>query len=284
MVRIKIIGGLGNQMFQYAAAKSLAVHNNEGLVADISAFKKYNVHPLRLNELNCDCEFEFKNSIFFKALEVPFISRLLSKFSSLFNVYIDSVFFELSSTASLVGYFQTEKYFSSIREVLLKNFTLKEPLREHDSLIEKAIIKTNSVSVHIRRGDYITNPSANAVHGTCDQEYFNRALKYLKERDVLLADTVLFIFSDDILWCKNNLGFDIKTTFVDADASRPEVDIHLMSKCKHNIISNSTFSWWGAWLNINLDKIVVAPSQWFSPDSGHDYSDIVPSSWHKINE
>lgn len=290
MVRIKIIGGLGNQMFQYAAAKSLALHNNTKMLADISAFKKYNVHPLRLNELNCDCEFESKSSILFKIMGISLISRAFSKLFFLSNAYIEkslmfnSNFFKLSGSAHLVGYFQTEKYFTSIRSVLLKDFTIKVPLGKSDSLIEEAILETNSISVHIRRGDYISNPSANAVHGTCDQTYFNKALKYLKEENVLPADSVLFVFSDDIKWCKNNLNFDNKTIYVSADASRPEVDIHLMSKCKHNIISNSTFSWWGAWLNQNETKIVVAPSRWFSAESNHNSSDIVPPNWHKIKE
>lgn len=288
MVRIKIIGGLGNQMFQYAAAKSLALHNNTQVLADISAFKKYNVHPLRLNELNCDCEFKSKSSVLLKVLEVSDIFRTLSKWNFLFNLYIekslvfDSGFLKLSGKSQLVGYFQSEKYFSSIRKVLLEDFAIKEPLRQSDRLIEKHILETNSISVHVRRGDYVSNPSANAVHGTCDQSYFSKALRELKDKNALPPGGVLFVFSDDIEWCKNNLNFDNKTIFVDGDPTRPEVDIHLMSKCKHNIISNSTFSWWGAWLNVNPQKIVVAPLQWFSPDSGHDDRDIVPSSWHKI--
>lgn len=288
MVNVKIIGGLGNQMFQYAAAKALANKHNVRVVANVSAFKNYDIHPLRLENLNCDCEFRNKNNIIFKALDLPYISSFLTKIAPILNLYVekslpfDKVFFKSNKNVTLVGYFQTEKYFSSIKDILLKEFTIKSPLNEEDKQIEKNILTSESVSIHIRRGDYISNSSANSVHGTCDKNYFIKALSYLNNKTRLSTKTKLFVFSDDIQWCRNNLSFEYNTIFVSADKERPEVDIHLMSQCKHNIISNSTFSWWGAWLNTNANKIVIAPSQWFSSDSAYDYSDIVPLSWHRL--
>ena len=288
MVNVKIIGGLGNQMFQYAAAKALATYHNTKVIANVSSFKSYDIHPLRLGNLNCDCEFKTSSSIVLKALEVPYLLTIVKKISFFLKLHVEkdlpfnSDFLKLKNNITLVGYFQTEKYFQSIRETLLKEFTIKLPLNVYSKQVEKNILTSNSISVHIRRGDYLSNKEANAIHGICRKEYFTKALTLLDNKVNLSPDTKLFVFSDDIQWCKDNLNFEYSTIFVTSDNERPEVDIHLMSKCQHNIISNSTFSWWGAWLNTNVDKIVIAPSNWFSSGSQHDHSDIIPSSWHKI--
>lgn len=288
MIRIKIVGGLGNQMFQYAAAKALASKYGVSVVADVSAFASYDVHPLKLSELKCDCQFESKEGLLFKILRIPLISRLLLKYSKLFDLYVerDLTFnlklFDLSKNASLVGYFQSEKYFDFIRDELLEEFQLQNPLSEREENVKEAIIESNSISMHIRRGDYLSNTAANAVHGVCDESYFSNALAYLEGQGELTTDTKLFVFSDDIEWCKENLNFGLYTEFVKPDLDRPEVDIHLMSKCKHNIIANSSFSWWGAWLNKNHSKVVVAPRKWFSNSEKYDSGDIVPERWIRI--
>ncbi len=287
MVKVKIIGGLGNQMFQYAAAKSLAVLNNTRVSANVSVFSNYKTHPLRLNKLNCDCEFDFNRDFRVVLSDLPLLGRVFSKKSILLNHYVekglafDSSFFDLNDKVLLTGYFQSEKYFSNIRELLINEFSLTDQLLQSELAIEKQIMDCNSIAIHIRRGDYISNQSANNVHGVCSNEYFEKALNYLDSKNILSdPDTTLFVFSDDILWCKDNLAFKYRTIFVEGSVDRPEVDIHLMSKCNHQVISNSTFSWWGAWLNTNLDKCVIAPLKWFN--SLHDSADIVPKQWRRL--
>ncbi|BBB25221.1 alpha-1,2-fucosyltransferase [Amphritea japonica] len=287
MVKIKIIGGLGNQMFQYAAAKSLAVLNNTRVSANVSVFSNYKTHPLRLNKLNCDCEFDFTRDFRLVLSGFPLLGSAFSKKSMLLNHYVekdllfDSSFFDLDDNVLLSGYFQSEKYFSNIRELLIQEFSLDDRLTEAELAINNKIESCNSIAIHIRRGDYITDLSANNIHGICSEEYFEKALNYLDSINVLSdPTTTLFIFSDDILWCKDNLAFKYRTVFVEGSVDRPEVDIHLMSKCKHQVISNSTFSWWGAWLNTNLDKCVIAPLKWFN--SLHDSTDIVPKQWMRL--
>ncbi len=287
MIKVRIIGGLGNQMFQYAAAKSLAIRNNSKVSANVSAFSDYKTHPLRINELNCDCEFDYKADIKYKLLDLRFFGKFFSKVLSLFNNFyvekelpFDRGFFDFKDNSVLVGYFQSEKYFDDIRELLLKEFTLKSELEGMDLVIAKQILNTNSIAIHVRRGDYVSVKSANDVHGVCGKEYFEKALSHMERLCLLTDSSTLFVFSDDILWCKENLLFEYRTVFVDGNAEKPEIDILLMSMCKHQVISNSTFSWWGAWLNSNPDKCVIAPFRWFR--TLHDSTDIVPVKWVRL--
>ncbi|MEY8216260.1 MAG: alpha-1,2-fucosyltransferase [Colwellia sp.] len=286
MVKVKIIGGLGNQMFQYATAKALAVKHNTEVSANISAFSSYEVHPLSIDKLSCKCKFDSRGDFLSKMLDFSYFRKTFSKFSHFFNVHIEkdlsynAELFNSDIGVSLFGYFQSEKYFLNIRELLLEEFSLSAPLAKHEATIENRITESDSVAIHIRRGDYISNKSANSVHGTCENDYFINALSNLKKSNLLSDATVLFIFSDDIEWCQDNLSFEYQTVFVKGSSDRPEVDIHLMSKCKHQIISNSTFSWWGAWLNTNPNKCVIAPLQWFK--TLHDSTDIVPEQWKRL--
>ena len=136
-----------------------------------------------------------------------------------------------------------------------------------------------AVSLHIRRGDYVSNPVTNNYHGTCSLAYYKKAVLLLKEK---IENPSFFIFSDDLLWARENLDFINDMTFIDLDKSIPDhEEMHLMSQCKHNIIANSSFSWWGAWLNENSDKIVIAPKKWFS-DNTINTEDLIPAKWMRI--
>ena len=286
MIKVKIIGGLGNQMFQYAVAKALAVKNNTEVSVNISAFGSYTVHPLSLDKLSCNCKFDSRGNFLSKIMNLPYFRNTFSKFGHILNVYIEkglsynAELFNSNKDVSLFGYFQSEKYFLNIRDILLNEFSLSAPLGKHEATVENRITKSESVAIHIRRGDYISDKSANSVHGTCESAYFINALSHLEKSHLLSSASVLFVFSDDIEWCQDNLSFGYQTVFVKGNSARPEVDIHLMSKCKHQIISNSTFSWWGAWLNTNPNKCVVAPLQWFK--KSHDSNDIVPEKWKRL--
>lgn len=288
MIKIKAIGGLGNQLFQYATARAIAEKRADNVVVDTSGFESYRTHPFCLDKFNCKATYDAKQSWVNKFLSNEKIKKLLQKLG-----FIKKYYFETKLTFNeelllknnidyLAGYFQSEKYFLSIRECLLDELTLVKKLNESESSVSNAINNAkNSISIHIRRGDYVSNESANKTHGVCDSDYFKKALNYFSEKKLLDKNTELFIFSDDIEWCRNNLQFDYNMNFVDGSSEKPEVDMVLMSQCKHQIISNSTFSWWGAWLNNNYDKVVVAPKEWFK-STELDSTDIVPDNWVKL--
>lgn len=284
-MKVKIIGGLGNQMFQYATAFALAKKKNESLFLDLSLALNYDIHPLRINKLSCQSGiFENKAPHYEKYVFSPKIPSFMKKyiFSRCYLerklTFNENLLNEIGSK-KLVGYFQCEEYFKEYRNDILQEFKPKESFSEEQKYMKKLIEQSSSCSMHIRRGDYLTNPEATTFHGLCNHKYFMDALKYLEKNKKINKDTKIFIFSDDIEWCKENINISYNTVFVPADDERAEMDLWLMSFCQHNIISNSTFSWWGAWLNQNPNKCVVAPKEWFK--SGVD-NDVVPDVWVKL--
>lgn len=281
MIKIRIIGGLGNQLFQYATAFSLARKLKTNMRVDLSVAVNYQQQqPLRLTKLNCSAFFCEKSSFVDKILLHPRLINILPNFFQMYYIEksqkFDQNLLKIGNNKLLIGYFQNELYFRDCRKDLLKEFLPTKKFNDYQRSLAKKIQETNSVSVHIRRGDYIANNKAKSFHGICKKEYFDRAINYLLAEGCINEKTNLFIFSDDIEWCKQNLGFTYSTVFVDADADYPELDMWLMSYCKHHIISNSTFSWWGAWLNENPEKIVVAPKKWYA--NGTE-TDIQVKTW-----
>ena len=287
MVIVKIIGGLGNQMFQYAYAKALEQKGYEVKI-DISAFDTYKLHGgYQLDKYNIDLQSTTKeeNSKFYRN---HFIFKILKKLGLNFSKIVqeksllfDYRLLEVDDDNYLDGYCQSEKYFLDVRNVLLQQFQIKSEISIYMQEVASALLNTqNSVSLHIRRGDYVSNSQANNIHGTCNLDYYNDAVQYIKDK---LQKVNLFVFSDDIEWAKANLKYE-NIVFIEADSKRiPHEDIYLMSLCSHNIIANSSFSWWGAWLNQNDDKIVVAPKRWFADDEMQKHSkDIVCDSWVKL--
>ncbi|PQJ77700.1 alpha-1,2-fucosyltransferase [Polaribacter porphyrae] len=252
MIIVRIIGGLGNQMFQYAYAKSLQTKGYKTFI-DTTGFRNYKLHGgygLDLFKIDIENSLPFTNFL----SKIRLIKSLKEK-SLLFNERLTKP----SEDAYIKGYFQTEDYFKEIRAVLLKQFVLKKELSNSTiSYLRDITIQKNSCSLHIRRGDYISNKKANEVHGTCDLEYYKRAVKLMRSK---FKDVRFFIFSDDIDWVKKNLKVQ-HATYINHKVI-PHEDMHLMSLCKHNITANSSFSWWGAWLNQYENKVVIAPEKWF---------------------
>lgn len=306
MIIINLKGGLGNQMFQYATGRSLVNKNDAELFLDKTGLEKtaYSDTPraYELGNFNIIENFVDENKL--KKVKYPygtiskgfrfinarilkknnldyhpeFLKNLAKKFRAQKNVYLD-------------GFFQSEKNFSDVdlevRETLLKEFTLKEEeisntFREMSGRI---FIEDNSVSIHIRRGDYVENTDTNKYHGTCSLSYYKEAIKIMKdkvekidEEKTLTLPIRFYIFSDDIEWVKENLEITDNKQFVSDKKLSYQEELILMSKCKHNIIANSSFSWWGAWLNQNSDKIVIAPTPWV--DKKHNpHKNITPESW-----
>jgi len=284
MIKIRIDGGLGNQLFQYATAFALAKNLKTDMSVDISAAVNYKVHPLRLTELNCSAPFDEKLPLIERFLLHPrliqFSSKVISRYYLEPNLKYNKSLQETADNKLLIGYFQSEQYFKNYRAELLKEFFPQREFSSYQQSLIKKIKNGNSLSIHIRRGDYVTNLDANNTHGICNQEYFSKAIQYLVKQKKISEKTKVFIFSDDIKWCKENLKFLYETEFVNGDINCPELDMWLMSYCTHNIISNSTFSWWGAWLNTNSNKCVIAPKQWFK--TLHSSTDIVPKQWKRL--
>lgn len=252
MIIVRILGGLGNQMFQYAYARALSL-NGYDVQLDISKFKKYKLHGgYQLDKYKIDLKPAKPLSIFLGKVGLKPTKK---EKSLLFN----SDFKTLKGNEYVKGYFQTEKYFKEIRETLLSEFILKQKVSLQTQEIEQQILTSkNSCSLHIRRGDYISDEKANKVHGTCNLDYYQKAIEIINKK---YFNTTFFIFSDDISWTQENLKVD-KAVFVDVK-SIPHEDLYLMSVCKNNITANSSFSWWGAWLNKNEHKTVISPKNWF---------------------
>jgi len=282
MIGSVLIGGLGNQMFQYALARKMAIKNKTKVILEVGGFENMDAADTpRSYELDCyTLQAKLINEV--KINERKLIN--IFKINSLKKIY-NEPHHEFDNKALLQpngtlfrGYWQTEKYFSDIRAELIKDFEIKKPLVGDDLKLLQEIRNNNSVSLHVRRGDYVSNKNANNFHGTRGVEYYVNSLRIIKKKHKAFK---LFIFSDDIKWCKRNLK-SVHNDIVYVDGDRAGyIDMYLMKNCKHNIIANSSFSWWGAWLNENKSKIVIAPKEWFK-DSSINTNDVIPDSWFKI--
>jgi hypothetical protein len=292
MIIVRLIGGLGNQLFQYAIGRNLSIKTGMELKLDISGFEAYKLHAYSLGHFNIQEKIATKDEIAKLSRYAAHKGKIWWLRNYLFadpTIYIkekrdlefqyDPTIMDAHGAVYLDGYWQNEKYFKDIEKILRQEFSVEEALAGQDKVIAESMAGTNAVSVHIRRGDYVTSAKTNAVHGTCDPDYYRRAAKLIAEKS---PHPHFFVFSDDHEWVKNNIIFDNPTTYVaHNDASRNYQDLRLMSLCRHNIIANSSFSWWGAWLNANPGKIVIAPKQWVA-DQTRDAGDLIPQTWIKI--
>lgn len=292
MITVKLMGGLGNQLFQYAAARRLSHFSNARLQLDLSWFslcsnadtaRAYALHPFHILE---DCPAPAVLSQF--PAPFPKLTALARRFSPFRGHYLKEKHFHFDpelllprKEAYLDGYWQSERYFQDIREILLKEFTVKTaPAGLNRSLADQ--IQSDSVAsvaLHIRRGDYVNNLLVHNFHGTCSLEYYQAAISKMVS---LLPKAHFFLFSDDPGWVTSSFVVDHPFTLVSHNG--PEAaheDLRLMSLCRHHIIANSTFSWWGAWLSQGVDKTVVAPTRWFAADKP-DARDVIPESWVRI--
>lgn len=293
MIIVKLIGGLGNQMFQYAAGKFLAARLGTDLFFDISGFAKegYTKREYALDVFDLTAKFASQNEI----NKLKYINNPARYYWHRLNVKINpfykSTYFrekqfnymqnilDLFGDVYMEGQWQTEKYFSSQASQIIKDFTPRNAsvFRKDDWYFK--IKNTNSVSIHIRRGDYVSCPKFKKYFYTMTPSYYQKSLKMLAKKTGKL---VVFIFGKDQKWARKFLKFPLETFYIKSGKGEHDAkDMWLMSQCKHNIIANSSFSWWGAWLNQNPNKIVVAPQKWFK-DSSINTSDLIPEKWIKI--
>jgi hypothetical protein len=291
-VYVNIQGGLGNQMFQFAMGYALALRNNQPLWLDIrnlaQAVEDGGVK--RIFELACfsppaevveakemDARLQAGSSKLARLIGIGRINRIDET-----GFHYNPSYTRTPLPVYINGYFQSEKYFRdcapAIRSVFLKNAWMAE----NDFWLNE--IKTTSVSVaiHVRRGDYTANTEILKYHGICNATYYEMAVNKMLETH---ANARFFVFSDDITLAAKEIGhISGNIHFVEHNVPRiTAYDMLLMSQCRHNIIANSTYSWWGAWLNENPDKIVIAPERWFADEAMQAQTgDLIPETWIRL--
>lgn len=287
---VKVLGGLGNQMFQYALFLSLKeVFSKEKVKLDLSYFNGYPLH----NGFELDKIFNLNYEIAsFKDLvkvSYPLMhyrlwqigKRILPKRKSMYiepnDHRLDLSIFNIAKDCYFDGYWQNEKYFSFCQNQIQKAFTFPKVSDIRNIEILNTIESRNTVSIHVRRGDYLNHP---ILGNNCNLDYYKKAIKYIRDHQHV---DLFCIFSNDIKWCQtelNHLLYPVEVIYINwNNAQNSYVDMQLMSMCKHNIIANSSFSWWGAWLNHNPSKIVIAPHKWRNIET---ISDPVPDNWIRI--
>lgn len=291
MIISNIIGGLGNQMFQYATGKAIAIRSRQKLKLDTTSFEHYKLRSYELDVFNIDTELasieeinhlKYNEPSIIEKIKIILRKRSLplkNRYYKEKDFHFDPEILNLKESIYLDGYWQSEKYFIAYKDILIKEFTPKKEISHQSNLFLRMMQATVSVSIHIRRGDYVSNPTTNSFHGTCDLDYYKNAVSFITNK---IDHPHFFIFSDDLIWAKEHLDFIDNITFIELDEYVPDhEEMYLMSLCKHNIIGNSSFSWWGAWLNQNSNKIIISPKKWFN-DQTINTNDLIPNSWIRL--
>lgn len=288
MIVVRMCGGLGNQMFQYATGRAIALANGAELVLDLDWYRRtpatntpreyelarYPIHA-RLPSTREQTIARFYSGRVLRRLPlVPRPWHVLRERSFAF----DKAALEARDETYLDGYWQSYKYFEEIAEQLRIELTPTPQPSSHDLSVLDRIRGCDSVSVHVRRGDYVMQKAAASVHGVCTLEYYHAAMRAITDS---VREPHFFVFSDDIEWTRQNLAFPGPVTFVDHNGpSTAFQDIRLMSSCRHHVIANSSFSWWGAWLSPHQNRTVVAPRLWFA--DGRATNDLTPAHWIRL--
>ena len=286
-VVVGLSGGLGNQLFQYAAGRSLSIRLGVSLTLDLSWFGGQKERQFALSE------FHVSGVTYTQCSWLPLRGRaLVSRFSRRWFNVINGVtvwrephfhysleFEKISKPVFIEGYWQSERYFWNIRDQLRNDFTLLNPIpRECSELLEEIRI-SEAICVHIRRGDYLSNSVATQVHGVCSIEYYQSGVSELVKD---MSHPHCFVFSDDIAWVKKSLFLDCPMTVVDINNPKDvHLDLILMAACRHFVIANSSLSWWGAWLGNHAEKKVIAPSHWFKAQD-KNVCDLIPADWLRL--
>lgn len=298
MIVLRLRGGLGNQLFQFAAAKSLAEHHQSELKLDLYYYSKHPYRKFELDKFNLELQYATRKEVHNFTGSNP-IQRYLNKRENYlqcpaifaqphYHFYPD--FFSLPHPLYLSGYFQSEKYFKPLRDKLVQWYTPRTPLDTVNVKMAEAMSAAESVGVHVRKGDYVASQYT-SFFGSLSKEYYTSAIQQVQNN---ISNPVFFILSDDVSWCKSNLNFPDSSVYVDHNMGEDSYkDLILMSHCRHNIIANSSFSWWGAWLNQNTSKVVIAPKQWFRKDyfdgknpvypvRQYNTNDLIPEGWIQL--
>jgi hypothetical protein len=296
MLIVELLGGLGNQMFQYAFGRSISTQLGFEVKFDVRNLldrtpkPNFTFRDYELAIFNAEVPLATASDVaLYKALPTGKVAQLSNRIqrkltkARLFQekkvFTYDADVLRVGRHTYFEGYWQTEKYFKPCESLIRQAFTFKQPLTGISHALAAKMLGAPSVAMHVRRGDYVTNAATNAAHGTCTPAYYQQAVAALQER---VGAINLFIFSDEPQWVRENLHFAVPTEYVTHNQGQASYqDMQLMSLCQHNIIANSSFSWWGAWLNNNPAKVVVAPKQWM-PGYTTDSLDLIPEAWLRL--
>jgi hypothetical protein len=273
MITVNVKGGLGNQMFQYACGRALALRNNDALRLVRSEYDGDTARQFSLTEFNIVANLDDNTRVSFIT---RWKERLKQKISGDFQVAFNPKILTLSGNIYLDGYFQSERYFKDQEYLIREDLTPKTPLTaDLTGLAADIDNDQQAVSLHVRRGDYLNNKDFGNI---ASKKYYELAVTHIKAH---VPEAKFYVFSDDITWCQSELALNSQAIFVSRPELRDFEELNLMSRCKHHIIANSSFSWWGAWLGNNPSKIVIAPKRW-SNQHEEWYRDIIPSTWTRI--
>lgn len=290
MITVRAKGGLGNQLFQYAAGYSLAKRLGQEVSIDISFFPKQTLRGYKLDKLNLDkTSFDEKRSKKIKVLKNKYLNKALRKINKSVIYLGKSSIYLLECRSDLVkafpeisaenvyldGYYQSEQYFVKYKEELIRQFTPNYSSEAEYKATLADIEGYEAVAVHVRRGDFLSAQNdPNPNHYLLGEQYYHNALRYVTEH---LKNPVFFWFSDDIDWVKKNFGEKDNFRFVSLHTKHADIDeMMLMKNCKHIIAANSTFSWWASWLNVHEDAMHICPARRY----GNLY--MIPDGWIKI--
>jgi hypothetical protein len=292
----RLQGGHSNQLFQYATARCVAERRNAEAYMDPEWFAaipagdtrriyeldgyRFEQRLLEAGDVSVADDEEpgrphRRIRLFARRRSRPILRRYRQQGHG-----FDPQVLDLPDDTYLDGWWQDERYFSEIRSILLDELQLREAPSERAAHWLREMEEPVSVSLHVRRGDYVTNPAAGSFHGLLGPAYYEAALERLVAA-VGEPGLKVFVFSNDIEWCKNELRLAYPTSFVDSGNSGP-ADMRLMRSCRHHVVANSSFSWWGAWLSDHPGKVVVAPDRWFADPVANAETEIVPRSWLRI--
>ncbi len=295
MITVFLRGGLGNQMFQYALGLTLAKKNDSALLLDtvfLSDKFPRKDFAYRTFDLDIFTLTPHLTPLSYLADSLPVPGLYLGidlAFATMKNAlgiqnilreknnFFDPLVLRTKGNLFLFGRWQSERYFEEVANEARSAFKFRYPLEGEAASVGDLIETANAISIHIRRGDFATSQTVVKLMGSTDLAYYERAARYMAER---VKNPHFFVFSDDVKWCEEHLRTGFVTTYVAVAGPKGAYHMDLMSRCKHNIIANSTFSWWGAWLNDDPNKIVVAPKKWFADET--EEGDIVPKSWVRL--
>ena len=284
MIIVQLKGGLGNQLFQYAAGRRLALTLGVPLKLDISFYKRQSQRTYELDRFCIEADIAtLWEAASWRGLR--FLTRITQRLGLLPRLVLEKSFefdpaiLHVQDGRYLDGYWQSYRYFADVAPQIHRELAVRIPPSDEDRMLLDRMRECESVCVHVRRGDYASNPITRQVHGLCTTEYYRTAVEAIVAQ---LRTPELFVFSDDMPWVKQNLRFELSTTHVEHHGvdSAP-LELRLMAGCRHFVIANSSLSWWAAWLAAHEESIVYAPRQWFV-DPAISTADLTPPAWHRI--
>ncbi|WP_342648679.1 alpha-1,2-fucosyltransferase [Mucilaginibacter sp. CSA2-8R] len=296
MIYVKLVSGLGNQLFQYAIGRMISLKNNMPLKLDVSFFESQSLRQFKLNHYNIAADIatpdevdKFLTNYRSKSIKSKIFRKIDYRLPKSYRRYFiesepfvyEPDLFKIHNSVYLDGYWQNQAYFADVNPTIFKELKIKEVYSAiAGNYLKKIQHHPSSVALHIRRGDYVTDKKAFEMMGVLPIDYYNEATKIIKSD---LIDPHYFVFSDDLNWAKDKLNVGSAVTFVDFNGEISDyTELELMSQCKHNIIANSSFSWWGAFLNTNKKKIVISPQNWVKSSAINSKVHIQMSNWLKL--